>query len=1185
MFTRRWSVALAATLALALGAGTTAAATAPAEAAPPLLVTVPGDHGAALGCPGDWQPECSTLALDQRPDGMYSAELTVPAGTYHYKVAVGGSWDENYGVGGAAGGDNIEYTTAGGPVTFFYDPITHFATNSAIGPVIAVAGSFQQQLGCSVDWAADCLAGWLQDADGDGVATFQARALATGGYEVKVVHGLSWSENYGVGGVAGGANIPFSVTAGELLTFRYTLATHELSIETTNPPPAGLGQSRAQWIDADTIAVPADLAPAGASWTLYASNSAGIGLSGAGVVGAGETLGVTAAGALSAAQLMRFPALAGYTALRVGVDAATTEPILTGQLLLGASFAGGTVALTGVQLAGVLDDRYATAASSSALGLSWAAGAPTLRLWAPTAQRVSLLRYPAGGSTPSTIVATRDAGGVWTVPGAASWAGEEYLWALDVYAPTTGRIEHNVVTDPYSIALTTDSTRSVIVDLDAAATKPALWQDTPAPVIPSETSRTIYELSVRDFSSADPTVPEAQRGTYGAFALESDGTRHLRDLAAAGMNTVHLQPTFDFSSVPENRADQLTPACDLAAFGPASPEQQACITAIASKDAFNWGYDPLHFLAPEGSFAVQPDGAPRTVEFRTMVGALHKDGLQVVLDQVFNHTSGSGQASNSVLDKVVPGYYQRLDGNGNVYTSTCCQNVATEHRMTLKLMVDTVVLWAKQYRVDGFRFDLMGFNSVEDMTAMRAALDRLTLARDGVDGKKVALYGEGWNFGEVANNALFTQAVQGQLGGTGIGTFNDRLRDGVRGGSPVDGGTYQKQGYGSGLGTASNGLAVNGDEAAGLGHAEDLVKLGLAGNLRNYSFITSDGTVKTGQQLDYNGSPAGYADQPDETVNYVDAHDNQTLYDTLAVKLPADLPMADRVRMQVLSLATATLSQSPSMWLAGSDLLRSKSLDGNSYDSGDWFNAVDWSGADNGFGRGLPMAADNADHWDVDRPLLADPTLKPSAADIATASANSAVLLRLKAATPLFSLGGADAIRSKLTFPVAHNAGTILMVIDDRLGADVDPALDGALVVFNAGADSVTETIPGLVGRTFALASQQAAGPDTVVTATSWDAALGTVTVPGRSVAVLFEAQASTPVPPIQPGVVTPEGTLPDQLGTTRATPASAVAAGRLADTGSGSWDGALLGAVIIAMLLGVVARRIARTRRQVISA
>ena len=157
-----------------------------------------------------------------------------------------------------------------------------------------------------------------------------------------------------------------------------------------------------------------------------------------------------------------------------------------------------------------------------------------------------------------------------------------------------------------------------------------------------------------------------------------------------------------------------------------------------------------------------------------------------MLDEVFNHTAASGQDAKSVLDQVVPGYYHRL--NATRWRSrprTCCQNVATEHAMAEKLMVDSVVTWARDYKVDGFRFDLMGHHSRDNMLAVRAALDELTLEDGRRRRRAVYLYGEGWNFGEVANNALFEQATQGQLGGTGIGTFNDRLRDGVHGGSPV----------------------------------------------------------------------------------------------------------------------------------------------------------------------------------------------------------------------------------------------------------------------------------------------------------------------------------------------------------------------------------------------------------------
>ena len=212
-------------------------------------------------------------------------------------------------------------------------------------------------------------------------------------------------------------------------------------------------------------------------------------------------------------------------------------------------------------------------------------------------------------------------------------------------------------------------------------------------------------------------------------------------------------------------------------------------------------------------------------------------------------TPVSRQDPKSILDRVVPGYYHRLNASGAVYTSTCCQNVATEHAMAQKMVVDSVVTWAKGYRVDGFRFDLMGHMSTANMAAIRTALDGLTLAKDGVDGKSIYLYGEGWNFGEVANNALFRQATQGQLGGTGIGAFSDRLRDAVRGGGPFDD-NPRKQGFGSGLATDPNGDSVNGDAAAqsaALAHATDLVQLGLAGNLRTFGFRSqASGSVVLG---------------------------------------------------------------------------------------------------------------------------------------------------------------------------------------------------------------------------------------------------------------------------------------------------------------------------------------------------
>ena len=432
--------------------------------------------------------------------------------------------------------------------------------------------------------------------------------------------------------------------------------------------------------------------------------------------------------------------------------------------------------------------------------------------------------------------------------------------------------------------------------------------------------------------------------------------------------------------------------------------------------------------------------------------------------------------------------------------------------MTEKLMVDSVVTWARDYKVDGFRFDLMGHHSVATMQAVRDALDELDVRHDGVDGSDVYLYGEGWNFGEVADNRLFTQATQGQLGGTGIGTFSDRLRDAVRGGGPFDE-DPRIQGFGSGSSTDPNGAPVNGTEAeqaARLAHQSDLVRLGLAGNLRDFSFVTSDGTVRTGAEIDYNGQPAGYADSPEEVVTYVDAHDNETLFDALTLKLPPSTPMADRVRMNTVSLATTALSQTPSFWHAGADLLRSKSLDRNSYNSGDWFNELDLSGQDNGFGRGLPPAADNEEKWPFQQPLLADPALKPSPQDIDDATQAAQDLLRLRFSTELFRLGDADLIRDKVTFPGSGpdaEPGVVVMHVDDTQGRDVDRRLDGLLVVFNASDEEVSIPVEGLAGDRYTLSPVLADGSDEVVKQTTWDKATGTVTVPARTVAALVDAE------------------------------------------------------------------------------
>lgn len=1083
-----------------------------------VTVSIPGDLNSELGCPADWQPECEAIRLEHQGKGVYAGTFTVPAGTWQYKIAIDGTWAENYGAGGVAGGDNVTITLAEEQeVTFVYDDGTKWFTSSAQGPLLTLPGSHQEEVGCTGDWQPDCLVASLQDPDGDGVHTWTTSLIPGGSYEVKVAHGLSWGENYGVGGARDGANIPFTSSGeGEPITFSYDIATHVLTVATEDPPLAGLGQSQAQWIDASTIAWPSDLVPEGVeaadlTWRLHHAPDASLTVEDDAVVG-GEDVELALADGLTDEQLERFPHLSGYLALRLEADRDDVAGLLTGELLVGQYDADGTAsAITGVQIPGVVDDLYAEAAADRELGATWHGARPSLALWAPTAQDVDALLWPGGDTTgePERVAMERQDDGTWTVRGRPQWRGAAYLYEVTVYAPSTDTVETNRVTDPYSVALTLNSTHSVLVDLDDKAYRPRQWERTRQPVV-EPVDQTIYELHVRDFSISDESVPAARRGTYSAFTVPSEGRQHLRALEAAGLTTVHLLPTFDIATIEEDRSEQAEPPCDLAALPPDSPEQQACIAQVADQDGFNWGYDPLHFSAPEGSYAVDAHGGARVAEFRSMVGALHADGLQVVLDQVFNHTAASGQDPKSVLDRVVPGYYHRLNAVGQVETSTCCQNVATEHEMAEKLMVDSVVLWARDYKVDGFRFDLMGHHSRDTMLEVREALDALTVREDGVDGSKVYLYGEGWNFGEVADDRLFEQARQGNLGGTGIGTFSDRLRDAVRGGGPFDE-DPRIQGFGSGLYTDPNGAAVNGDEAAQLAalrHRTDLVRLGLAGNLRDYELLTSTGEVQRGDEIDYNGQPAGYADSPEEIVTYVDKHDNETLFDILTLKLPRETTMDERVRMNTVSLATTALAQTPVFWHAGSDLLRSKSLDRNSYNSGDWFNEIDWSGQNNGFGRGLPQAADNEPKWPIQGPLLADPSLRPTPEHIATASDQAQDLLELRFSTELFRLGDAALIQEKVSFPSSGPdaaPGVIVMHVDDTVGTDVDPELDGLLAVFNASDEEVQIPVDGLAGARYQLSDVQAEGSDDVVRQTRWDAATGTVTVPARTVAVLVD--------------------------------------------------------------------------------
>jgi pullulanase-type alpha-1,6-glucosidase len=806
---------------------------------------------------------------------------------------------------------------------------------------------------------------------------------------------------------------------------------------------------------------------------------------------------------LSAAQRAKYPHLWAYQAFRVDPnDRGKVAGAVRGQVVAVAT--GGIADSTGVQLPGVLDDLFGAAADRM-LGVSFDGGRPSLSVWAPTAQSVALELFDTPSSDAALEPMTRDDDtGIWSATGAQAWTGKYYRFRVTAWQPATETVVTASVTDPYSVTLAADSTHSQIVDLDDPALHPEGWTELAKP--PARVKPQIQELSVRDFSIADSTVRAEHRGTFLAFVdPDTAGMKHLRLLAEAGATHVHLLPVFDIASVPERRADQAEPDCDLPLLPPDSEAQQACVAAVADRDGYNWGYDPYHYSAPEGSYATDPDGPARIVEFRQMVAGLNRAGLRVVMDVVYNHTTKSGVEEFSVLDQIVPGYYHRRLDDGTVADSTCCANTAPEHTMMGKLVVDSVVQWAKQYKVDGFRFDLMGHHPKANILAVRAALDELTGAKDGVDGRQILLYGEGWNFGEVANDARFVQATQFNMAGTGIGTFNDRMRDAVRGGGPFDR-NPRIQGFASGLYTDPNGESDNGsadDQRGRLLHYQDMIQVGLTGNLADYRFVNASGDRVTGSQVDYNGSPTGYTKLPVEGVTYVDAHDNEILYDALAFKLPTGTPADARARMQVLALSITVFGQGAGFVTTGSDRLRSKSLDRNSFNSGDWFNQIRWDCRQgNGFGAGLPPAAGNHDKWHFAQPLLANPDLVPGCDAINLTTTRYQELLAIRSSTPVFDLSTADEVQERLSFPLSGphaTPGVITMVLD---GDGLDPRWRSVVVVFNAAPWTLTQTVDSLRGSPAAAHPIQAASADPVAREGAFDQASGAFTVPGRTVAV-----------------------------------------------------------------------------------
>ena len=1096
---------------------TVTAGGAPPPPAGPKSVTIPGSLQSEAGCASDWDPACAAthLTLDANDD-VWQGTFSLPAGDYEYKAAIDDKWDENYGLNATRNGPNIPLQLArDGAVKFYYDHKTHWVTSNRNSVIATVPGSFQSEIGCSSDWDPGCLRSWLQDPDGDGLYTLDAKDIPAGSYEAKVAINESWDENYGANGVAGGDNIPFEITdtLGEVY-FTYNPTTHILTVSTDGPPKGSLKKADAHWVSRDTIAWDLGTVPEGATFRLYFDPNGDLLLDPTGITG-GDSIELTYDPAgLSPAIKDRFPQLSTFAALRIApADLAKVPGILRGEIAVTAKTASGKlIDATTLQIPGVLDDLYTY---RGPLGVTFSGGAPTIRVWAPTAKSVQLLLFDsATAAEPSkTVTMSRDnATGVWSATGDTSWKNKFYLFAVDVYTRATNDVAHNVVTDPYSLSLSTNSQRSQIVDLSDSALQPNGWASVAKPALGKAEDIVLYELHVRDFSANDATVPAAQRGTFMAFTQSgSNGMKHLKSLAAAGLTHVHLLPTFDFVTVNEDKSAWKSPG-NLSSFAPDSEEQQAALSAIKDEDGFNWGYDPWHYTVPEGSYSTDPNGSKRIFEFRSMVQAINQAGLRVVMDVVYNHTNAAGQGGTSVLDRIVPGYYHRLNAEGEVENSTCCANTATEHNMMEKLMVDSVVTWARDYKVDGFRFDIMGHHMKRNMFAVRNALNQLTLEKDGVDGQKIYVYGEGWNFGEVADDARGVNATQANMAGTGVGTFNDRMRDGVRGGGPFSG--VQEQGFATGLFDDPN--ATNQGDAATQKNKllleEDWIRAGLAGSIKDFRFQNAAGATVKASEVDYNGQPAGYTEDPQEVINYVSAHDNETIFDAVQLKAPQNASMSERVRRNNLALDLVMLSQGVPFFHAGDELLRSKSLDRNSYNSGDWFNKLDYTYTTDNWGVGVPPAQDNQNNWPVMKPLLGDTRLKPTSSDIKAALNHFTEMLQIRKGSQLFRLPSAPEVRVDLQF---HNTGpdqvpgVIVMSLRNRSGmnrGNIPHEL--IVVVFNARRDAVTLHLNELRDAKLALDPVQANGSDAVVKGATYQSGSGTFTVPGLTTAVFSGKRA-----------------------------------------------------------------------------
>ena len=507
------------------------------------------------------------------------------------------------------------------------------------------------------------------------------------------------------------------------------------------------------------------------------------------------------------------------------------------------------------------------------LGLTYTSQQSAFRIWAPTAEKAELILYAEGtdGTALQTISMQKSKSGTWIALLKEKQKGKFYTFRVLINNKWL-----NEVPDPYAKAVGVNGKRAMVIDLNE--TNPDEWEKDKSPVLKNATDAVIYELHIRDAGIAANSgitnkgkfIGLTEKGTTNKDGL-STGLDHLKEL---GVTHIHLLPFYDFLSVDETKPD---------------------------KPQYNWGYEPLNYNVPEGSYATNPyNGITRIKEMKQLVKAFHENNLNVVMDVVYNHTM---LTEDSYFNQLVPGYYYRHTADGKFSNATACGNeTASERPMMRKFMIESLKYWVKEYHIDGFRFDLMGVHDIETMNIIAKELRKIK--------PDILLYGEGWTAGSSplpdSKRALKKYAYKLD----NIAVFSDDIRDGIKGSVFVN----EEKGF-----------------ASGRSGMEESIKFGIVASCKH-------------PQVDYskvNYSKAPYAKNPFNTITYAECHDNHVLWDKLAISA-TDATEAERKEMHKLALSIVLTSQGISFLHAGTEFLRSKKGNENSYNAGDSINAIDW---------------------------------------------------------------------------------------------------------------------------------------------------------------------------------------------------------------------------------------------------